>query len=105
MHIVLLSITSLLDVGQRTQSVGQYRVMLSVDRREHVLTYTVELKGKGRSVSWQPPDSILADSRIDVLTVAALTNLVVAFHCGDDVQLPCDVPPLPVGPDTAVIRD
>jgi len=66
-----------------------------------VLTYTVELKGEGRSVSWKPSDSILADQRIDVLTVAALTDLVVAFHRGGAVQLPCEIP---VGPDTAVIR-
>ncbi|HUD88982.1 MAG TPA: hypothetical protein VMR17_21230 [Xanthobacteraceae bacterium] len=104
MHIVLLSITSPLEAGKRKESFGQYRVVLSADGREHVLTYTVELKGKGRSVSWQPSESILADSRIDVLIVAALTDLVVAFHRGDTVPLPCDVPPLSVGPDTAVIR-
>jgi len=104
MHVVLLSITSILEDGKRTESFGQYCVVLSAEGREHALTYTVELKGEGRSVSWQPSDSILTDTRIDVLTVAALTDLVVAFHRGAAVHCPCDVPPLSVGPDTAVIR-
>jgi hypothetical protein len=104
MRIVLLSITSILEPGKRTESYGQYRVLVSAEGREHVLTYTVALQGDGRSVSWQPSDSILADTRIDVLTVAALTDLVVAFHRGAAVRFPCDVLPLSVETDTAVIR-
>jgi hypothetical protein len=89
---------------ERTVERGRYRVILDVDGVEQELIYTVELTSEMRSVSWTPPDSILSDPRIDVLTVAALTDLVVAFHCGDRVDLPRHILPLRVGSETAVVR-
>ena len=89
---------------ERTAERGRYRVMLDVDGAEQELIYTVELTGEMRAVSWKPPDSILSDPRIDVLVVAALTDMVVAFHRGDRTDLPRQILPLRVGSETAVVR-
>ncbi len=90
--------------SERTAERGCYRVILDVDGSEQELIYTVELTPGMRSVTWKPPDSILSDPRIDVLTVAALTDMVVAFHRGEGIDLPLQILPLRVGPQTAVVR-
>jgi hypothetical protein len=104
MHITVLSIVSLLDAAERTEEFGRYRVVLSADGGQQALTYTVKLSPEERSLSWQPSGSILADPRVDVLTVAAVNDLVVDFHRGKAAALPCEVPPRSARPDTAVVR-
>jgi hypothetical protein len=89
---------------ERTAERGRYRVVLDVDGAEQELIYTVELTGERRSVSWKPADSILSDPRIDVLVVAALTDMVVAFHRGDRIDLPRQILPAQIGSETAVVR-
>ena len=89
---------------ERTAESGRYRVALDVDGVEQELIYTVELTGEMRSVSWKPADSILSDPRVDVLIVAALTDMVVAFHRGDRIDLPHRISPAQIGPETAVVR-
>jgi hypothetical protein len=103
MQLVAKSIAAV-SAFERTAERGRYRVVLDVDGSEHELIYTVELTPEVRSISWKPSDSILSDPRIEVLTVAALTNMVVAFHRGDRVDLPRQILPLRVGPDAAVLR-
>jgi hypothetical protein len=105
MRITVLSIGSLLGAAERTETFGRYRVVLNAEGGEQILTYTIKLVSpRERSLSFQPSDSILADPRVDVLTVAAVNDLVVDFHLGVPVELPYDVPLRSAGPDTAVIR-
>ncbi len=104
MQIVIDSIVSI-SPETRTTAFGQYRVALKVDDRVEVLTYTVELgPGGGQATRWAPPNSILSDTRVDVLIVASVSDTVVAFHQGKNVQFPKEMSPVPIGPDTAVIR-
>jgi hypothetical protein len=103
MQLIAKSITAIA-AAERTAERGRYRVILDVDGSEHELIYTVELTPQLRSISWQPSDSVLSDPRIEVLIVAALTDLVVAFHHGDRVDLPQQILPLRVGSETAVVR-
>jgi hypothetical protein len=106
MPIRVMSIVDITPSAERTAQFGRYRVTLNDGGTEEVLIYTVELPQPGtQSLSWRPSDSILADpQRVDVLTVAALSDLIVAFHRGERFQLPREVPPLSVGPETAVLR-
>ena len=67
---------------------GRYRVTLRADDREWTLSYTVALSPSEQSVSWTPSDSVLADPRVDVLVVARVTDMVVAFHRGETIAVP-----------------
>jgi hypothetical protein len=102
--IAVISIAAVAAPAPPTPARGRYRVTLDADGRQQELVYNVALSPQEQSVSWQPPDSILSDPRIDVLVVAAVTDLVVAFHRGEAIEFPRTVSPRPVGPDTAVIR-
>jgi hypothetical protein len=102
--IVVTSIAALGAPASRTPAAGRYRVTLDADGRQEMLIYKVALSPQEQSVSWEPSDSILSDPRIDVLVVAAVTDLVVAFHRGEAIEFPHMVSARAVGPDTAVIR-
>jgi hypothetical protein len=90
--------------GERTEQFGRYRVTINAGGIEQVLTYAVELSPGRPSITWKPSDSILSDSRIDVLVVVRLNDIVVAFHRGEEVHLPHEIPSTPAGPETVVVR-
>jgi hypothetical protein len=104
MPIRVVSIVGITPPAERSTELGRYRVTVDVGGRKQELTYTVELSAGSRSVSWAPSCSILNDPCVDVLAVAALSDLIVAFHRGEQIELPREVPPLSIGPDTVMIR-
>jgi hypothetical protein len=102
--IVVTSIAAIATPASPTPARGRYRVTLEADGRQQELVYNVALSPREQSVSWEPSDSMLSDPRTDVLVVAAVTDLVVAFHRGEAIELPHKVSARAVGPDTAVVR-
>lgn len=104
MQLLITSVVALDTPAARTEGFGKYRVALTANGGEQVLIYTVELSPEKQSVSWEPPESILSDPRIDVLVVAAVTDAVVAFHSGESMGFPRAISARPVDADTTVIR-
>ncbi len=99
-----MSISDMATVGERSAQLGRYRVRLRAGDIEQTLDYRVDLSDGGKSLSWTPRDSILADPRVDVLLIAAVNDLVVAFHRGADVDFPRRVMPLQVGSDAVIVQ-
>jgi hypothetical protein len=104
MQILVISIVAIGLPVTRTEAFGRYCVTLDAGGLEQVLAYTVKLSARSQPVSWTPPDSILSDPSIDVLVVAGVTDLVVAFHRGATIAFPRAVPAGKEDPATAVIR-
>jgi hypothetical protein len=104
MDVIVMSISDIAAVGERSAQLGRYRVQLKAGDIEQILDYRVDLSDGGQSLSWTPRDSILADPRVDVLLSAAVSDLVVAFHRGADIDFPRRIAPPHVASDTVVVR-
>lgn len=104
MKIIAVSIVDVTSGAERSAQYGRYRVTLTADGLEHVLKYTVALSPETRSISWTPSSSILSDQRVGVLVIAQLSDMVVAFHSGENLELPGEVTALSIGPESTVIR-
>ncbi len=92
--------------GHRSARFGQYRVVLEADGIPHDFLYRVELPTTGgHSISWGPAKSFLSDvDRVPVMVVAAITQTVIRFHRGELVRVPSNIDPLPLGPDSVIVR-
>jgi hypothetical protein len=90
---------------ERTPPFGRYSLVIEADGVPHNFFYTVELPSSGgQSVSWQPARSFLSDPAVPIMVVASITDAVVRYHQGDLVDVPLEVLPRELGPDTVVIR-
>jgi len=88
MQVCVISITAIAPASGRSDAFGQYRVTLKVGDREQALIYTIKLSPREQSASWTPSDNVLSDPRVDVLAVAGVTDVVVAFHRGEAIKFP-----------------
>jgi hypothetical protein len=106
MFVRIVSIEDVAAPGERSGSVGRYRVVLEAEGVPNEFQYRVNLLTTGgHSVSWEPAKSFLSDfERVPVMVVAAITETVIRFHLNELVSLPTVIEPLPLGPDSVIIK-